>query len=111
MEHVGSFQERESRQVSVPSVTKVIKTILCMIGASILAITATWKTENYSVHHAPDLKTPGKFVMDLLLTEFGPTGLGLGYRALILFGVDFVLYFAVIWSLIALLRWRFRKSR
>jgi hypothetical protein len=108
---VDSFQKRELLQVSVLSVTDVIKAILCMIAAVVFALVATWETEGFAVNHAPEIKTPGKFVMDQMLTEFGPTKLKLGHRALILFGVDFILYFAVIWSLLALLRWRLRKNR
>jgi hypothetical protein len=108
---VDSFQKRELQQVSVLSVTDVIKAILCMIAGVVFALVSTWETEGFAVNHAPEIKTPGKFVMDQMLTEFGPTKLKLGHRVLILFGVDFILYFAVIWSLLALLRWRLRKNR
>jgi len=57
------------------------------------------------------MKTPGDLVMNWLLAEMGPEKLKLGDRALVIFGVDFFLYFSLILGLIALFTWRFGKSR
>ena len=43
--------------------------------------------------------------MNWLMTEMGPEELKLGHRALVIFGVDFFLYFSPILVFLALFKW------
>jgi hypothetical protein len=93
------------------SMSSAIKWILWILGAVVISGIATWETEIHLTACCPDTKTPGDLVMAWLLTEMGPEKLKLGYRALVIFGVDFFFYFGLILGLIALFKWRSRKSQ
>jgi len=93
------------------SMSSAIKWTLCIVGAVVISGVSTWETESLVTNCCPDMKTPGDLVMNWLLTEMGPEKLKLGDRALVIFGVDFFLYFSLILGLIALFTWRFGKSR
>ena len=93
------------------SILSTIKWTLYIAGAVVISGVATWETESAVTNCCPDMMTPGRLAMDWLLTEMGPEKLKLGYRALVLFGVDFFLYFSLILSLLALFKWRSQKSR
>jgi hypothetical protein len=102
------FQKRELRQMSMPS---AIKWILCIVGAVVISGEATLVTESLITNCCPDKKTPGDLVMNWLLTDLGPEKLKLGYRALVIFGVDFFLYFGLILVLLALYKRRLAKNK
>jgi len=89
----------------------VLKWVLYAIGAAVVAGVATYQTERLATARVPIISTPGDAVMNWLLTELGPEKFKLGYRIQVIFGVDFFLYFILILLLLALIRWRFRKTR
>ena len=93
------------------SMSSVIKWTLCIVGAVVISVVATWETESLVTRCCPHMKTPGDLVMNWLMTQMGPVELKLGYAAVVIFGVDFLLCFGLILGLIALFTWRFGKSR
>src|SRR5882672_6811454 len=91
--------------------SSAIKWSLCIVGAVVISGVATWETESLVTNCCPAMKTPGDIVMNWLLTEKGPEKLKLGARALVIFGVDFFLYFSLILVLLALFKLRFGKKQ
>ena len=93
------------------SMSSAIKRTLYIVGAVVISGVATWETESLVTRCCPHMKTPGDLVMNWLLTQMGPEKLKLGDRALVIFGVDFFLYFGLILGLLALFKWRFGKKQ
>jgi hypothetical protein len=104
--HADSFQKRELRQMTFRSVSNWVLTIFVV---TLISIAVTSLTDVFVVEHTSSIKTPGMFVMELV--DSGPMILKLGHKMLLVFSIDFLVYFTAVWCLIALFKWRFRENR
>jgi hypothetical protein len=84
------------------------KTLLHIAFAALFAGIAVWETD---IAHDPQIQTPGIFVSRLLYGNLDPAHMSLGLGILVEFSVDLIVYFSVVWNLLALVRWWLGKRQ